>query len=1062
MKPEKLIISAFGPYAKETEIDFTAFGDSGLFLITGLTGAGKTTIFDAISFALYGQASGKYRGNHSLRSDYADPNTPSFVDLTFTHRNKKYRIYRTPQYTAVKKRGKGLTNQSETVVLYLPDGEPVEGINKVKPVISDILRIDFEQFKQISMIAQGEFFQLLNAKSEERTQILQKIFLTEGYNRMGLILKDKTSATAAQAKEKERSLMQYFGGVKVNDPVLQEQYDSYVNTMKQTGHIYQLEEMLSFIDVCIEKDKEMEEIIKEQWEKENVLLDALKKNDALAKETNQKIALYETEKKKERELAEKKEETDHLSKELVLQKIAVREINPLYMRYRQSEKDYLSLVRKTEEDKKILDHAKEEMTKASGSFAEAKKKQTDADRYSIQIAAMQKEEEQYTRKDALLKEKDKLENDRKKTEEELKKITLKVKNLKEELQKNQNRREELTDAQVRLTEAGNALNNLSALSLRMSDIQRKRIPSYRKKTNELSVKQEAYRKADHNYVALQAECMRIEKIYTDSLAGILAENLEEGKPCPVCGAVHHPVLAKLPEEHYSEEDVKAIRKKTDDLRKIKEDAALSARQADTSLTEIAKALNEDLVTLLREYEKQNAWTLTGKNLEGLIVQSASADTNLKQMIVSKKAEIEKYTKEYEEYKSIETKLSAQTETIRKLEEKEAEVRDKDLQNQTKISANKASLEALPVLAFNSLKEAVENRIKLETVVSNLKKSIQDAETKERNADSALVKANTAYEKDLQQKKESEEKLQAEKTAYLNALSKDLKAEEKFLKYLITEGQIKKTEDRISAYQNAVVLNKQLLSRYEKETAGKEKIDLKVLEEQLHQQEQTVKKLQNTQSDALHRIDDNTRTLKHMKKDAAESEKIRHTQIILSGLNDLINGKVTGRNKITLEQYVQATGFDSIIAAANARLSMMTGGQFELYRHEDPNEISGKNALSLDVLDNYTGKKRPVSSLSGGESFKASLSLALGLSDRISANAGGITVDALFIDEGFGTLDDTSLNEAIDMLTTLSTNGKLIGIISHRKELEERINMQMIVKKASDGKGSTVRILNQNA
>ena len=175
------------------------------------------------------------------------------------------------------------------------------------------------------------------------------------------------------------------------------------------------------------------------------------------------------------------------------------------------------------------------------------------------------------------------------------------------------------------------------------------------------------------------------------------------------------------------------------------------------------------------------------------------------------------------------------------------------------------------------------------------------------------------------------------------------------------------------------------------------------------------------------------------------------------LSDMVNGNLKGRSKITLEQYIQAAGFDSIIAAANRRLKPMSSGQFELCRHEDLREINGKNALNLDVLDNYTGRKRPVSSLSGGESFKASLALALGLSDRISSGAGGIQVDTLFIDEGFGTLDETSLNEAIDMLTSLSTNGKLIGIISHRKELEERIQKQIIVSKADNTQGSTLRI-----
>ena len=170
--------------------------------------------------------------------------------------------------------------------------------------------------------------------------------------------------------------------------------------------------------------------------------------------------------------------------------------------------------------------------------------------------------------------------------------------------------------------------------------------------------------------------------------------------------------------------------------------------------------------------------------------------------------------------------------------------------------------------------------------------------------------------------------------------------------------------------------------------------------------------------------------------------------------------MTQRIRITLEQYVQASGFDGIIAAANQRLQMISGGQYELYRHEDPEEISGKNALNLDVLDNYTGKKRPVSSLSGGESFKASLSLALGLSDRISAEAGGITADALFIDEGFGTLDETSLNDAVDMLIKLSTNGKIIGIISHRPELEQRIRKQIVVEKSKDSRGSSLRIQNE--
>ena len=1054
MRPIKLVISAFGPYADTMpEIDFTQFEERGLFLISGDTGAGKTTIFDAICFALYGTTSGSYRDTKNLRSEFAADKADSYVDFYFSHQGKNYHVRRSPGYERRKLRGTGTITEKEKAVLYEEGKVPAEGVNNVNNAVIKLLNVDEKQFKQIAMIAQGEFWKLLNAKTEERTEILRSIFLTGAYKSVEFRLKDRVDESYKARMKAESSIVQYFGDVLTdeNDMAAEELRDMQKRSA-EAGSIWNLTEMLSLIDEVLKADREKLQSGSEELGKEAEKLDRLKTELATAENNNgviEKAALLQKEKKV---LEDRKPEIDALINLLAKQKDARRNVYPLYDSWRVKASERNAAEQKIGSSRAELVKAEQEADRAQILLKAAQDRKETADALRKKADKISEEEAAYQRRDSLTGALEKLRRDavqldgyRSKIEKSENDLALRIRSLKESIEK-------LGDRPEKQAEAAALIDKLQELRGRMLTIQKDQVPLLLKKQEEYKEKRDSFINARERYDKAAAEAESAERILEDCRAGILAQRLREGQKCPVCGSLHHPEPAVLPPRSVTEEEVKNLKTTADAHREKKNRANAEAESARSAFEEAGRWLRASAIECLRNpvLKKEDIdWeSLRFKELMGeLAGAKREADTeyaHLKEQLARLDNDCLKLKKDRELLDS------AQGEETDRLKA----VKDRFLlqkqQNEKETVEKTTALEAIGELPFRDWESAKKTRDaslkEAEEILERIEKAQKNKETADRGV-AALKATIFTMNENLSSHRQAEEKLQRELSSALS--EHGFSSDEEMKSYAVTEKEIGDTEKVISDYKQKVETNKARLSEAEKEAEGRERIDVKALGESVSGQIDLVDQLRRTVTTIRFRIQTNEEKRENITSQQEKYEKACHQHTIHTRLYNLVKGQ-TGNGKITLEQYIQASGFDGIIAAANRRLKPMSDGRYELFRQEDSLGKRSNTFLNLEVLDNYTGHRRPVGNLSGGESFKASLSLALGLSDTVSSNLGGIQMDALFVDEGFGTLDRKSIDNAMDILVNLSGANKLVGIISHREELMENIPQQIRVTKTKNG------------
>jgi len=1056
MKPIKLIMSAFGPYAGEMPaIEFSRFEDKGLFLISGDTGAGKTTIFDAICFALYGETSGKFRDTKNLRSEYAKESTETYVDFYFTHQGRDYHIWRRPEYERKKQRGTGVTTVKENAVFYSGDSTPIEGKTQVNNAVKELLHIDENQFKQIAMIAQGEFWALLNAKTDDRTKILRTIFETSGYNNIEYRLKDRMDASYKLKAKTEDSIVQYFADVSVDaDDELAESLSDLQARAKRTGSAWNLAELIDVLKAVIEADRERLESADSELKAVEKEYDRSKEALATAETNNAFIRKLETLKAKEEELKEKKNEIDEKEALLTRQKLAAREVNPVYLSWKEKESSVNGIESQIEKKKEDVKTASDKADEARETLANAKKEQPEADMLQKLIDKIEEEEKKYQQRDELAGEIKKLVIDAGRFADEEKALEEREKALKDEIGKLKDTVKALKDTPEKLTEIRSQGEKYQDLLESIDAVIETKVPEREIKKKDLEKKQKAYKDAFDAYGKATKERIEAEKILDDCRAGILAEGLEEGQKCPVCGSVHHPELAKIPGEAISEETFKELKDKEDTLQTKKSNANTAAATAKTALSEYEDRLRADILDCLED--KLLGIEDAGEELDDLIKEIKDAQGIVKDKIkenTRRQNALEKDSKTLTKAeKDLEDAQGRKTETL---------ARDKEEFSKRKQDTEKAKgekeavLKTLAKLSFDSWEIAESERDKARTKKKSILDQIERSDEESKKAENTLASETSALEmleKSLaKEKKEAEERKQKLEAA---VKKNQFESVDEMLKFVLSEDEIAEAEGEISDYKQEVTTNKKQLEDAEKDARGRKLIDVEQLKKKCDSQNEEVARKREVSNSIKNRLNGNEDKLEKISSQESELEKARKENGICTRLYNLVKG-TTGNGKITLEQYIQAAGFDGIIAAANRRLLPMSDGQYELYRQEDSLGKRSNTFLDLEVLDNTTGHRRPVGNLSGGESFKASLSLALGLSDTVSRNLGGIQMDALFVDEGFGTLDRKSIENAMDILINLSGTSKLVGIISHREELMENVPQQIRVKKTKDGSRLTI-------
>ena len=1056
MKPIKLIISSFGPYAGlMPEINFEKFKEQGLFLITGDTGAGKTMIFDAICFALYGETSGTYRDKEHLRSEYADPSQKSYVDFYFSHQGRNYHVYREPAYEREKQRGEGLIKEKEKAILYEEGKAPEEKITNVNTKIKELLKIDDKQFKQIAMIAQGEFWDLINANTERRTQILRTIFNTSGYKDMESRLMLRMKKNETEAGDVRKSIVQYFLDVTA-DPQDEniEVLTDLQNKARITESAWNIDEMIAAIDTIVESDMARQADVEAELKKAE---ETLKKNNdslATAATNNGFIERVEKLQKEQEKLLERK--TEMLDAETLLnrQKSASREVNPTYVTWKKKNEEVASTEKQISKKLEEKGKAEKKTEESKLSLAEAEKQRPELERLKKLSDKIGEEEPKYKQRDELILSLKKLEETAKKDKETEAEITVEEKELNARITELQKIVADNGNKPVELEKVRAEGKELKSSSEDIKGILNSGVKERSKRQKALMNKQEVFKKAFDDYEQMNAERIQAEKIFEGNKAGILAKDLQEGQACPVCGSTHHPNLAVISDTDISEEQLEEFKEKESVAQEKKASANLAAEKAKTLLEEYEEQMRGSILDVLTgsPFEKDSA----GKNLEELLIMLGEADKGLDEKLKNIMALEIELAKKCELYDKARKELElASGDKKRELENRKQKLSESKNSTETAMAETSAVLNTLATLSYENWAKASEEKKKIDKNITEINKTLEEAALAKTNAEKeyASVEASLKTLNDtLSSQKIDEDQYKAAFEKKLAELKFDTVEEMK--SFVVSEEELSETEKKINDYKQEAATVKTQLQQAKEDAKDRKIIDLEALKTLCAEQDKAVNEIRVLSNKINNRISINKEKRTNIANQKSGFEKSLKEYNLCKRLYDLARG-TSGNGKITLEQYIQAAGFDGIIAAANRRLLPMSDGQFELRRKDSLGKRSS-NFLDLEVMDYHTGHKKPVGNLSGGESFKASLSLALGLSDTVSSSKGGVQMDALFVDEGFGTLDKKSMDSTIETLENLTGANKLVGVISHREELIESIPESQQIKVIKTAKGSQLK------
>ena len=892
MKPLNLKMSAFGPYKNEVEIDFKKLGTNNIFLITGDTGAGKTTIFDAISYALFNEVSGSNRPITSLRSKFATTED-TYVELEFEHKGKEYKIRRVPEYERTKKTGEGTTKNIADAYLEYED-KIITGVKNVNDKIIELIGINAKQFKQISMLAQGEFIKILFAESKDRTEIFRKIFETNIYEQISTNLSILSTETKKGVDRLKTIFQTNTSNIRwIEKPVAIDLID-----LKKITKL-DIDEILNLIEKEIQTNKEKVKEEEKENEKLKKEIEKLREKIKKIEEQNEKVKKYKQYLEENKELKEKAKEIKEKEAKIKVSQSILQKVMPKQQIVNEKQKE----LKNNMDKKQVL-----EKEIKNGEVIEQENK------------------------NKIIKF------------NELKEILDGYKNIKEKSK------------------------NIEDIFLLITQIEKDQ------KNKEKYVKQ--YEELNNQYIEMDKQYKEEEDKFFREQAGIIAQRLEKGKPCPVCGSIEHPNKAIKNDDVLSEEELKKLEEEKNKLENkrntIKNETISLNAKIEATIKMIPESNKQDFN--LQDFEKQINETKDKQELE--IKNLKESFKNIFWVLTKKKENIDKIN--FDETKQI-------------------------IEKQINEQNNKL----------------LENRVKL----------------KECNA---LIETQ-------------EKSLELVQQEYLNAIKElGFKDEKDYKEKTLKEADIEKIKQEIEQYKEKVTTIKTRLEDVKKELKEKEIVDVTQDIEQLEQSSQKQKEAEKQINNKKASISFNKDTNKKLKETAIELIYKMDKMAKIEELAKIANGTANRKTKITFEQYVQATYFDMVISEANKRLLSMTDNRYLLIRKKKADKISEKIGLDLNVIDNYNGQERDVKSLSGGESFKAALSLALGLSDVIQSYSGGVLIDTLFIDEGFGTLDAESREQAINTLVNLAGNNKLIGIISHVEELQERIDKKIIVEKGQDG------------
>lgn len=1066
MKPLKLTLSAFSSYAGVTEIDFEK-ADHGLFLITGDTGAGKTTIFDAISFALYGETSSDSRDGTMMRSQYAKEGEETWVELAFLDRGKVYRIRRSPAYQRISKRKnrdgeRTVTTVQAKAALVLPDGSEFPGrIGDVNEKIREIVGVDRNQFSQIAMIAQGEYMRLLHASSKDRKEIFSRIFNTGIYRTIQQKLKELDNGLFIRLKDNENLYRHELSQVSVpiSRPDLRERWVE-ISDKPETKE----EEILALLEeIAAESSRQALESGVEQ-EKYVRELAVLAQKLELVKEQNRRLNDYDAARKILVGLEEKipgyEEKSARLERaerarplEPVLKaresdeaelKMATGRVKELVRELKEIKKPLEEAVRLRQESQEELSNRRPALEVSIGRLKEAMPSYDILDEKRRKLQILKAEAEKLTRWQQESEHRVAgLELTRKALTLEEESLSMTPINL-EKISK----REGLLE---------NRLKELRQLEAKLGILETLTTASLQKKKEVLAA-QRRYNGAEEDYG-------RKNSLFIAVQAGIMAKGLMEGDPCPVCGSLHHPSKAVIKREDVTEQQVNEAREKREEADRAYREAAAGSQECLIRLEEQERQVTEQESGLFKESgaPQPEADGATGQNPSPELKQEERKKRVLLEMetclslakeTAVKKRELERLVTLLEENrrKQLENRQEKEEE-----EQKLGLLRPKSQDAVIHYRQAQTGMEQLKKsLKWDSREEALRE-------LNRLKKEKEALEQRAGNAAGRAVDLENRYLQNITYlSSEKEKRDNLKKKAILGRenwaralLTGSFGSEEDFRRAVLEEKERKRLADEIGKFQSELLKSRTIYQQCEKEAQGQTKVEEEEIRkaiELLTQEKQSSANRAGQLSVVKVR---NEGAYQNLQTLFGERKKLKDEKQQMETLYTTADGKVTGAARIDFQTYIQRQYFKQMIYEANKRLSVMTENQLMLQcREMEMLGMRGEVGLDLDVYSMSTDRLRDVKTLSGGESFMAALSMALGMADVIQKTAGKVGIDAMFVDEGFGSLDEASRMKAIRILKELAGDRRLVGIISHVTELKEQIGRKLLVSK--NEKGSSVR------
>ncbi|UOQ93515.1 SMC family ATPase [Halobacillus shinanisalinarum] len=1035
MKALTLTMNAFGPYKKKQVIDFTELGEESIFLITGPTGAGKTTIFDAICFALYGRASGTDRDQDTLRSHFSEPNETTYVHFHFRLRGKEYRVVRMPKQVRKKERGEGFKDEPTRAELFmeLPDGNEQLLASKVKEVndnIEQLLSLDYEQFRKMIMIPQGEFRKLISENSKEREEILQRIFRTHFFAQLTDYFKDSSKSLEKEIEQFQWEIDQVVNRIdwgeedavdsKSEDPdYILERLHTRLTTQQQ-----EKEEQSVQVQALVKQTDQ----VQEQYHEAKAMEELFKEQEILQKENS--------------ELISQKQSFQALAQKVTAAKQALQ-----VLPYERQLKDRQSELKKLSEDQQEKEKIKVQIQQSFKETAASYQQEAENESYREQL------KEQWKRKQEMREKLDELIC----LEDEVDKYDKRVAQEKNKLDEIKGQKEKLATQKQELTKKSASEREVTADKYfhkeKVDDLkrQKKDIVTLKNEWIKLHNLRSRYATLASSFNETKEERRLAKDNYDTAVDELkqhhayhLAVGLHEEEACPVCGAHKHPSLATKPPGVQSAEAI-------DQLKKAYESADQTFQEKQEQLLTI-KAEGESqkqlVETLFKPFEQQmeaqsnQAIDKVYAHITEQLQNHEQKLTELDQRLVSIQEAAKQLASLEEQVNHVmkeEEEHNKQYNTLLQERVGCSSQRDQMKQTYTFDTVDRNEMDLLVTKSEKQYKEALEEWEAIHRNYQKIEQMLQESVTEEKQVEQFVQKAQNLLTDKQQQFNQTLDQFHFQSVDdYKNAL--------------LPKEEVDSLDQKLNHYHQRVAIVEQRMKEVASRLSDQERPKL----DELYQTWQYKKQHVQTSQQTLNEMEISYKQNKNLHENMQgllEGQRDKAKQYYdLAELANLAKGN--NHLRLSLERYVLASYLDEILIQANVRLDQMSDHRYQLIRSDAVAKKGAQSGLDLEVIDHHTGQQRSVKTLSGGEGFKASLSLALGMADVVQSHAGGVQLDTLFIDEGFGTLDELSLEQAINCLRGLQDGNRILGIISHVSQLKEEIPAKLHIHTGVEG--STVQ------